>query len=85
MKVITGKDKGRSGVVVRAFPRENKVVIDGVALFKRHTKGRAGQVGRTVEKPRPIDASNVALVSTTKGTSALETTAKKAKPVKASK
>jgi large subunit ribosomal protein L24 len=66
VKVISGKDKGKTGVIVRALPRENKVVIDGVALYKRHTKGRQGQVGRIVEKPRAIDASNVALVSSGK-------------------
>ena len=59
VKVITGKDKGKSGVIVRALPREGSVVIEGVALFKRHLKGRTGQVGRIVERPRPISASNV--------------------------
>lgn len=60
VKVITGKDKGKSGVVARALPRENAVIVEGIALFKRHVKGRAGQVGRIVERPRPINASNVA-------------------------
>lgn len=59
VKVITGKDKGKSGVVARAFPREGSVIVEGVAVFKRHVKGRAGQVGRIVERSRPIDASNV--------------------------
>ena len=57
--MIAGKDKGKSGPVVRALPKENKVVVEGVALFKRHMKGRTGQVGRIVERPRPINASNV--------------------------
>lgn len=57
--MITGKDKGKSGVIVRALPKEDKVVIDGIALVKRHTKGRAGQVGHIAERPRPIHASNV--------------------------
>jgi large subunit ribosomal protein L24 len=57
--VISGKDKGKSGVVVRALPKENKVVVEGVALYKRHLKGAAGKVGRIVERPRAIDASNV--------------------------
>ncbi|MBI2409813.1 50S ribosomal protein L24 [Candidatus Kaiserbacteria bacterium] len=65
VKVITGKDKGKSGVILRALPRENKVVVEGVALAKRHLKGAAGKVGRIVERPRPIDASNV--VRTGKG------------------
>ena len=59
VKVISGKDKGKSGTVVRAFPKENKVVIEGVALAKRHTKGQPGQVGHIAERPMPIDASNV--------------------------
>ena len=59
MLVISGKDKGKSGAIVRALPSENKVVIDGVALYKRHLKGGAGKVGRIIERPRAIDASNV--------------------------
>jgi len=59
VKVISGKDKGKSGTVIRALPRENKVVVEGVALYKRHLKGSAGKVGHIVERPRPIDASNV--------------------------
>ena len=63
VKVISGKDKGKSGAVLRAFPKENKVVVEGVALYKRHLKGRAKQVGRILERPRPIDASNVKCVA----------------------
>ncbi len=57
--IISGKDKGKSGAVMRALPRENKVVVEGVALYKRHIKGVAGKVGRIIERPRAIDASNV--------------------------
>ena len=66
VKVIAGKDKGKSGVILRALPKENKVVVEGVALYKRHLKGVAGKVGSIAERPRAIDASNVALVSKTK-------------------
>ncbi|MHB0865716.1 MAG: 50S ribosomal protein L24 [Minisyncoccota bacterium] len=59
VKVIAGKDKGKTGVISRALPREDKVVIEGVALAKRHVKGRAGQVGHIAERPRPIHVSNV--------------------------
>lgn len=62
VKVITGKDKGKTGEVVRAFPKMDKVVVDGVAVAKRHVKGREGQVGRIVERPMPIHVSNVAKV-----------------------
>ena len=63
VKVITGKDKGKSGVVLRAFPKERTVIVEGVGLYKRHLKGRSQeQVGRIVERSRPIDASNVVRV-----------------------
>ncbi len=57
--MITGKEKGKTGVIVRALPREEKVVIEGVAIAKRHVKGRSGQVGHIAETPRPIHVSNV--------------------------
>ena len=74
--VISGKDKGKSGAIMRALPKENKVVIEGVALYKRHLKGAAGKVGRIVERARAIDASNVKLVSSPKVTSALDAKSK---------
>jgi large subunit ribosomal protein L24 len=59
IKVITGKDKGKSGVVLRAFPRDNAVAVEGIALAKRHLRGVGGKVGRIVERPRAINVSNV--------------------------
>jgi large subunit ribosomal protein L24 len=60
VKVIAGKDKGKSGVILRALPKEGKVLVEGVAIFKKHMKGGAGKAGQIIEKSRPIDASNVA-------------------------
>lgn len=68
MTIISGKDKGKSGVVARALPRENKVIVEGVALYKRHVKGAAGKVGRIVERARPIDVSNVKHVESAEST-----------------
>lgn len=63
VKVLTGKDKGKSGVVLRALPKEDKVIVEGVAIAKRHTKSRiSGQSGTIAEGPRPIHVSNVAKV-----------------------
>lgn len=59
VKVISGKDKGATGVVLKALPKENKVVVEGVAIYKRHLKGGAGKVGHIAERPRAIDVSNV--------------------------
>lgn len=77
VKVIAGKDKGKSGSILRALPKENKVVIEGIALYKRHLKGQAGKVGRIIERPRAIDASNVMLVSKAKVQSVLDAPVKK--------
>jgi len=60
--VITGRDKGKTGSVLRVFPTENRVLVQGVNMVKRHTKPRPGQTGGIVEKENAIHASNVALV-----------------------
>ena len=62
VKVISGKDKGKSGEIVRALPKEGKVVIEGVNIAKRSLRGAPGKVGQIVERPKPIDASNVAKI-----------------------
>jgi large subunit ribosomal protein L24 len=59
VKILTGKDKGKSGVIVRALPAKGKVVVEGIALAKRHTKKQGNQSGHIVERPMAIDASNV--------------------------
>ena len=58
--VLTGKDKGKSGTVVKALPKENKVVVSGVNVLKVHQKPRkSGEKGQIIDKAMPIDASNV--------------------------
>ncbi len=58
--VITGRDKGRSGEVLRVFPAERRVIVQGVNIARRHTKPRMGEPGGIVEKELPIHISNVA-------------------------
>lgn len=60
--VISGADRGKSGKVVRALPRQGAVIIEGVNVKKRHQRARrANQKGQIVEKAMPINASNVVL------------------------
>lgn len=60
VKVITGKDKGKTGPVVKAFPKDEKVLIDGVNLRKKHQRPRKqGEKGKVVEMAHPIHVSNV--------------------------
>ena len=69
VRVMTGKDRGREGRVVRVLPREGRVMVDGVALAKKHTRaggrGRGGQQlqqGGIVDVEMMIDASNVQIL-----------------------
>jgi large subunit ribosomal protein L24 len=63
VKVITGDDKGVVGKVLRVFPAENKLVVEGVAIAKKHQKpSQENPQGGIVEKPMAIQASNVMLV-----------------------
>ncbi|WP_046470644.1 50S ribosomal protein L24 [Allosalinactinospora lopnorensis] len=61
--VIAGKDKGATGKVIRALPKEQRVVVEGVNLIKKHKKANpaGGQQGEVVTKEAPIHVSNVAL------------------------
>ncbi|MFC4563515.1 50S ribosomal protein L24 [Nocardiopsis mangrovi] len=62
--VIAGKDKGATGKVLRAIPKEQRVIVEGVNLIKKHKKANpaGGQQGEVVTKEGPIHVSNVALV-----------------------
>lgn len=60
VKILTGKDKGKTGKVLKAFPKEGKVLVEGVNMYKKHERARTqGQKGQTVERAMPIQASNV--------------------------
>lgn len=59
--VIAGKFKGRTGKVVRVLTDDRRVVVEGVALQKRHIKAQGEEAGRIIEKERALDISNVAL------------------------
>jgi len=60
--VITGRDKGKTGEVKQVLPAENRVVVDGINMVKRHTAPSAGNAGGIVEKEASIHVSNVAHV-----------------------
>jgi large subunit ribosomal protein L24 len=61
--VITGKDRLKRGKIVGVSPTENKILVEGVNLRKKHLKPKkAGEKGETVLVPAPFDASNAKLV-----------------------
>ena len=58
--VISGRDKGKQGKVLRVFPTEARAIVQGVHIAKRHTRPRMGEPGGIVEKELTIHISNVA-------------------------
>jgi large subunit ribosomal protein L24 len=78
VQVLAGKDRGKQGRVVEARPREHRVIVENLNLAKRHTKPRPVRdstrmggatiiPGGIIEKPVPLDVSNVMLVCPTCG------------------
>jgi large subunit ribosomal protein L24 len=67
--VLAGKDKGKTGEVVRSFPKTGKVVVAGVNIAKKHVRNRLNtdKKGEVIDKTMPLDASNVALVDSKSG------------------
>jgi len=63
VEVITGKDKGRVGKILKVYKKSDKALVERINMIKRHTKARAaGQEGQIIEKEAPIHVSNLMLV-----------------------
>jgi large subunit ribosomal protein L24 len=61
--VVAGKDKDKTGKILRTFPSENKVIVEGRNITVKHKKARkAGDPGGRINQESPIDASNVMLL-----------------------
>ncbi len=60
VKVITGKDKGKQGVILEAYPKKNRVLVEGVNIVKKHAKpSQDNPQGGIINKEASIHASNV--------------------------
>ena len=59
--VISGRDKGKTGSILRVNRSEDRVIVDGINMVKRHTRPSQAQPGGIVNKEAPIHISNVAL------------------------
>ncbi|MBI9070594.1 MAG: 50S ribosomal protein L24 [Melioribacteraceae bacterium] len=61
--VIAGNNKGKTGKVLKVFPKQNRVIVEGVNIVKRHTKpNQANPQGGIIEKEASVNASNVMVV-----------------------
>ncbi|ASI34139.1 MULTISPECIES: 50S ribosomal protein L24 [Exiguobacterium] len=69
VQVMTGKDKGKQGVILTAMPKKDRVIVEGVNMIKKHTKpSQLNPQGGIVEKEAPIHVSNVMLIDPKTGT-----------------
>ena len=63
VKIISGNDRGKTGIVRGVFPKEERIVVEGVFVKKKHVRPRAsGQKGEVVRMPLPFSASRAMLV-----------------------
>jgi large subunit ribosomal protein L24 len=68
IRVLTGKDRGKEGEVMRAIPATRKVIVDGVNVARKHQRPtRATQQGGIIDRDMPVPVSNVALVCSSCG------------------
>ncbi len=68
VRVLTGKERGKEGEVIRALPSENKVIVEGVNMAKRHQRAtKATMQGGIQDKDMPLPASSVAILCPTDG------------------
>ena len=65
--VISGRDKGRQGEVLRVMPAEGRLIVQGVHMARRHTKPRMGDPGGIVDKELSIHVSNIAHIDPQSG------------------
>ncbi len=66
--VIAGKDRGKRGEIIQVLPEKNRVVVDGVNMVKRHLRRQPNSLqAGIIDKPAPLDRSNVMLICTSCG------------------
>lgn len=67
VKVLTGKDRGKTGEVIANFPKKGKAIVSGINLYKKHLKpSRKLAQGGIIDKAMPIDVSNLKVVEAEK-------------------
>ncbi len=63
VKIISGKDRGKTGAVLRIFVADERVAVEGLNLYKKRIRPKQqGQKGETISAPRPMHVSNIMIV-----------------------
>ena len=78
VKILAGKDRGKEGKIIKTLKKDNKVVVEGINMIKKHVKpNRMNEVGSIVEMEAPIHVSNVKLAEAKKEAKTTKKTTKK--------
>ncbi len=78
VKIISGKDKGKEGKVIKTLKKENRVVVEGLNIIKRHSKPRTNEdKGGIIDIEAPLHVSNVKVLTDGKKTAKVKETPKK--------
>jgi len=62
VQITAGKDKGRSGMIIKVLPADQKVLVEGINLYKKHIKPKGNEAGTILTLPRAISVASVALI-----------------------
>ncbi len=63
VKIISGKDRGKTGAIISVLPNENRITVEGINLYKKRVRPtKQGQKGETVSVSRPFSASNAMVI-----------------------
>jgi len=62
VKILSGSDKGRTGIINKVFPKKNQVVVEGINVVKKHVKPAGNKEGGIVEKNAPVNIAKVMLI-----------------------
>lgn len=63
VKILSGKDRGKTGKILRVYPEDSQVLVEGANMYKKHQRPRRqGEKGETVSVSRPLTASKVAII-----------------------
>ncbi|MBI4993417.1 50S ribosomal protein L24 [Candidatus Wolfebacteria bacterium] len=63
VKILSGKDKGKSGKVLKVFPKDGKILVENINIFKKHIRPKKqGEQGQIIDLSRPIYANKAAII-----------------------
>ncbi len=67
VQVTAGKDKGRTGKILKVFPKTQKVLVEGLNVYKKHIKPKGNEAGTILTLPRALPTASIAIICTSCG------------------